>query len=195
MTIPRISKAQLDDANSATLVKQYQIKAFTMSDIGSSDKVLALTSLNRSSILKKASIDKRFSTAHAEKYDAIVNVQFESGVEAIPVKIGNNTNVYDMPLVQEELVYLLEQIVSDDALSKAKLQLTSGVRINDNNGWNSTGYVMTIKMLKGSMDDLENVLDKLKDKTNIINTDGFFDYSLNNKKAVIIVYPRQIISD
>ena len=24
MTIPRISKAQLDDANSATLVKQYQ---------------------------------------------------------------------------------------------------------------------------------------------------------------------------
>ena len=54
---------------------------------------------------------------------------------------------------------------------------------------------MTIKILKGSMDDLENVLDKLKDKTNIINIDGFFDYSLNNKKAVIIVYPRQIISD
>ena len=134
MTIPRISKAQLDDANSATLVKQYQIKASTMSAIGLSDKVLALTSLNRSSILKKASIDKRFSTAHAEKYDAIVNVQFESGVEAIPVKIGNNTNVYDMPLVQEELVYLLEQIVSDNALSKAKLQLTSGVRINDNKG-------------------------------------------------------------
>lgn len=195
MTIPRISKTQLDDANSATLVKQYQIKASTMSAIGLNDKVLALTSLNRSSILKKASINKRFSTAHAEKYDAIVNVQFESGVEAIPVKIGNNTNVYDMPLVQEELVYLLEQIISDDALSKAKLQLTSGVRINDNKGWNSTGYVMTIKMLKGSMDDLKSVLDKLKDKTNIINTDGFFDYSLNNKKAVIIVYPRQIISD
>lgn len=128
--MPRISVKEFKKEDAAN---PYKIKGVLLSAASSNDKILALTSLNRSAVLKKAAIDKRFSTAHKDKYDAIINIEFESGIEALPIKYGKDKNIYDIPLVQEELVYLLEQIISNDALSKAKITFTSGTRVNDNN--------------------------------------------------------------
>ena len=189
-TTPRITANQLKGKDGGKdILKTYQITNLQQSSIQYSDKVLDLVFINKSAIIRKAIIDERFVIAHDENSDATIIIPFESGTEAVPVKIKNN--IIDMPLVQEELLYILENILETDAMQDEKVTFKSGVRINDVAGaWKSTGYQMILET-KG-LDVLTKELDKLKKSSNLIkDSDGLFKYEANESKnkVSIIVYP------
>ncbi len=101
MIKPRIKTPRKDDF-SADILKQYEILNVSSMTLGTNPRVLKLNGLLNDPNIKAAILSKRFIVAHNDKPSATINIPFESGTEAVPIKIDNN--IIDIPLVSEELI-------------------------------------------------------------------------------------------
>lgn len=186
MSKPRI-KTPTDDNPEKDILDKYQVLDVNTSNVANNPRVLKLNSLVNDPHIKAAITAKRFEIAHGKKYDFIVNIPFESGTEAVPVK--TNGEVMDMPLVSSELVWLLSNCLAEETTKDMDISFKSGLRANDRDGkWKSTGYMMILEIKKqGDVDKFAGLLDKYVDNTNIIKDgDGVFKYKKDGKKFTIM---------
>ena len=139
---------------------------------------------------------KDFKIAHSTG-TLTANLPFESGSRIIRfIAENNNTSslagypILDMPMVQEDALYLLKLILNNQHLSKAKLEFTSGVRVNDIRTWKNTGYAFELhtndsKSLKSALDELREQLTWTMNGVEY----PFFAYQQSGETFVISVYP------
>lgn len=184
MVKPRIKTPRKDNF-SADVLKQYEILNVSTMTLGSNPRVLKLNGLLNDPNIKAAILSKRFIVAHNDKPSATINIPFESGTEAVPIKIDND--IIDMPLVSEELIWLLSKLLAEPELKDTKIYFKSGARANDSKGaWRSTGYSMVLEV-KGNVNQFKELLDKYVADTNIIkDSDGVFSYNQNGNKFNIM---------
>lgn len=184
MVKPRI-KAPNKDNFSADVLKQYKIQVSSPIALATNSKVLKLNGLINDPSIKAAVLSGRFEIAHSDKPTSTVNIPFERGIEAVPIKVDKD--IIDMPLVSDELIWLLSKLLSEPDLKKIKIKFKSGARANDEKGtWRSTGYSMVLEVNKNA-DLFKKVLDKYVDSTNILkDSDGVFKYKQDGKKFNIM---------
>ena len=139
---------------------------------------------------------KEFKIAHS--VGAItVNIPFESGARVIRFIAETNSTsklsaypILDMPMVQEDALYILKLILNDQSLKGVKLEFTSGVRVNDIRTWKNTGYVFELHT--NDSDQLKKALDNVKKNTTwAMNGTEYpmFAYKQDGENFVISVYP------
>lgn len=189
MVVPRISKEVLESDGSLDLLNEYKITNISPMSIPNNERILKLNFISNNPVIRKAIADKRFEIAHAEKSDYIINIPFESGTQGVPAKI--NDGVIDMPLVQEELMLILEHLLSHEKLKNKKIIFKSGIRVNENPvSWKNTGFAMILEINKSGGKDLEEVLKDFERTSNIVqNSDGLFSFVVKGDKATIIALP------
>jgi hypothetical protein len=139
---------------------------------------------------------KDFKIAHSTG-TLTANLPFESGSRIIRFIAENNSTsslagypILDMPMVQEDALYLLKLILNNQHLSKVKLEFTSGVRVNDIRTWKNTGYAFELhtndsKALKSALDELREQLTWTMNGVEY----PFFAYQQSGETFVISVYP------
>ena len=185
MVIPRVSEKALKDYS---VLKKYQIANVLPISIPTNEKIIAMNHIVTSPVISKAIVDGRFEISHKSKPDYVLNIPFESGIESVPVKINNN--VVDMPVVKEELILILEYLLTHETLKDKKLLFKSGLQVNNKGSWSSTGYKMILEIKKLAGSDLQSVLKEYKESTDILKKgEGMFKYSVKDNKATIIVLP------
>ena len=189
MTIPRVAVKQLSDENAESLLSLYQIIKVMPLSIPTNENILDLNYLLSNPTIRKAVVNDRFEIAHSDKYDYIYTIPFESGSVNVPVKVKDS--IIDMPLVKDELIMILEHVLTVDSLKDYKIHFKSGTRVNDIEGaWKSTGYSMILESNTSGAKALETVLNEYKEITNIIkDSDGVFHFVRNGDKVVITALP------
>lgn len=189
MTIPRVAVKQLSDENAESLLSLYQITKVMPLSIPTNENILDLNYLLSNPTIRKAVVNDRFEIAHSDKYDYIYTIPFESGSVNVPVKVKDG--IIDMPLVKDELIMILEHVLTVDSLKDYKIHFKSGTRVNDIEGaWKSTGYSMILESNTSGAKALETVLNEYKEITNIIkDSDGVFHFVRNGDKVVITALP------
>lgn len=128
-TIPRIKKSQLSDYS---VLKNFQVINVIPANIPFNETITDMRYIASDPIVAKAMSDERFEIAHTKKTDYIANIAFESGVQSVPVKVSDN--IMDMPIVREELLVILNHLLTHESLKDIKLCFKSGLCVNDKNG-------------------------------------------------------------
>lgn len=129
MTRNRIKSYDTSKGTSPTY-KYYEIKGISASNLITNKKVRNLYYLEKDDVIQKAISDDKLVISHNKSYNTFANIQFEYGNERIPVVVNSSNNVIDTPLVQEEVVYIMQKLVNDKSL-KGKIHFKSGARFND----------------------------------------------------------------
>ncbi|MGL4877948.1 hypothetical protein [Paraclostridium dentum] len=112
--------------------KYYEIMNVGLSSIGSNENIRKLYYLQKDEEILKAINNGKFVIAHTEVGNQTATIPFEYGNEQVPVILKDN--VIDMPLVQEEALYIIKRILEHDKIKNAsisKVHFKSGVRVND----------------------------------------------------------------
>ena len=166
--------------------KFYEITGVSVSNISRNEKVKSLYYINRDDDIWKAIADNRFVVSHTKQYTNLVTIPFESGTEKVPVFVKDG--IIDTPLVQEDVLFILKNLVNDKNLSKGTIHFKSGARFNDNATWKNTGFMFILEY-KGSDTKLDNALKEIQN--NYIGKEGMklFDYKKDGSKFMISVYP------
>ena len=179
-TVPRIKE---NDLKVTSIIQQFQVVNILPPAIPYNKTVIDMRYIINDPVVAKAMSDGRFKVAHSKKSDYAMNIAFETGVQTVPVKVSDN--IIDMPLVREELLVILNHLLTHESLKDDVLTFTSGLRINDKTSWKSTGYQMILKTKR--KETLETVLKEYKESTEIIKDgDGMFKYTIKKSKATII---------
>ena len=179
-TVPRISESDLKVTN---IIQQFQVVNILPTAIPYNKTVVDMRFIINDPVVAKAMSDGRFKVAHTKKSDYAMNIAFETGVQTVPVKVSDN--IIDMPLVREELLVILNHLLTHENLKDDVLTFTSGLRVNDKTSWKSTGYQMILKTKRKEI--LETVLKEYKESTEIIKDgSGMFKYTVKDNKATII---------
>lgn len=134
-----------------------------VSDLGKNAKVQALIPVEDDSDIKLAiseghNVIKSFKFAHSES-QLTFQCQFESGDRQIRYMADNTRgdSVFDLPMVQQDSLYVLKTIISQEELKDAIVYFLSGTRINDDRSWKSTGFAFTL-----SCNDKDALLEAVK---------------------------------
>lgn len=188
MTKERVSVTD-KNADTLELFNYYRITGVNEKNIMYNNKITDLHYVLNNPDIEKAAIDKRFIVAHLDNPSYLVNIPFETGAQEIPIKIQKS--IIDAPLVQEEGIYLLQNLLNDTRVKDGdvKIYFKSGLRANDTSGWKSTGFRFLLEV-KGSMENVEAVLKDLKEDTSIIKDKvGMFEYSIQSSKIEVKINP------
>ena len=173
-TVPRIKEADLKDVN---IIKQFQVVNILPTTIPYNKIVMDMRYIVNDPVVAKAMSDGRFKIAHTKKSDYAMNIAFETGIQTVPVKASNN--IIDMPIVREELLTILNYLLTHENLKDGTLTFKSGLRINDKTSWKSTGYQMILETNR--KEALETILKEYKTSTDIVKGgDGMFKYSIKD---------------
>ena len=162
ITKNRITSYDADGGKSKTY-KYYEIKNVSPSGLITNEKVRNLYYLENDDTLQRAITDGKLVIAHNKAHNAYANIQFEHGNERIPVVVNSEKNIIDAPLVQEEVVYILQKLVTDDSL-KGKIHFKSGARFNDTTLWKNTGFSFILEY-QGFDNNLKKALDRVREET------------------------------
>lgn len=189
-TVPRITETDLKEKS---ILSQFQLINILPTTIPYNKSIMDMRYIANDPVVSKAIADKRFEIAHSKKSDYAMNIAFETGVQSVPVKVSQN--VIDMPIVREELLVILNYVLTHEELKEYKVVFKSGLCINNKSNWKSTGYQMILEIKKSHMDKLEQVLKEYKESTDLVKGgDGMFKYSIKegsvttNPKATIIAF-------
>ena len=180
-------------ANSATDI--YESSVFTNKNL------LDLYPIEDDIDVKKAiagthSVVKEFKIAHSTG-PITVSLPFESGsrvirfiAQANPTSALGSYPILDMPMIQEDALYVLKLILNDQNMSNVKLEFTSGVRVNDIRTWKNTGFVFELhcndqKQLKKALDNIRTTTTWKKNGVEY----PLFAYQQSGEDFVISVYP------
>lgn len=160
--------------------KHYEIKGVSASSLITNEKVRNLYYLEKDDVIKKAISEDKLVIAHNKSYNSFANIQFEYGNERVPVVINSSNNVIDTPLVQEEVVHIMQRLVNEKSLG-GKIHFKSGARFNDTRTWRNTGFSFILEY-QGRDKKLKEALDKVREDTAYIeNVD-------DNKKRYMFSY-------
>ena len=137
-----------------------EIGKLSISDIPTNEKVLALTPIEDDDEIKLAKsgghpIIKDFVIAHSSSPVNELGIKFEGGDRAIKYIVDGD--VYDLPMIQTDALYVLKIIMQETALQGAILTFTSGTRVNDSRSWKSTGFAFVL-----DCDDKSSLLTAVK---------------------------------
>lgn len=167
-----------------------------LTDIPSNDKIAGLTIVQQDIEILKAmqkSHDnvKKLSTAY-EEYSTTVVISKESGDTKIPYiadsSLKSSGTIYDLPLLQDDAIYILKQILNDPALKNSTIELLSCTRVNDTRSWKSTGFAFTIDCDK--RDSLVTAIKNVKkETTSYLSNTPTFVWRQFDSGVDITVYP------
>jgi hypothetical protein len=139
---------------------------------------------------------KEFKIAHSTG-PITVSLPFESGARVIrfiaetnPTSQLSGYPILDMPMIQEDALYILKLLLNDQNLNGTKLEFTSGVRVNDIRTWKNTGYAFELHTNDSAQ--LVKALETVKKETSwTMNGVEYpsFAYQQSGKDFVISVYP------
>ncbi|MEG1494764.1 MAG: hypothetical protein RR406_00470 [Bacilli bacterium] len=164
MTKPRIKSKTITDKKDETH-KQYEIKDVKLNKIITNEKIRNLYYLEKDDVLQKAITEDKLIISHNKAYTHMANIQFEYGNEKVPVVVSNKNSktVIDAPLVQEEVIYILQKLVTEKSLM-GKTHFKSGARFNDETKWKNTGFCFILEY-QGFDSNLEKALTKVQEET------------------------------
>lgn len=203
MTKSRLKSYDTNNKTNETY-KYYEITGITASNLITNEKVRNLYYIEKDDVLQKAIANDKLVIAHNKAYNTFANIQFEYGNERIPVIVNSKTGVIDTPLVQEEVIHILQKLVVDDSL-KGKIHFKSGARFNDTRSWKNTGFSFILEY-QGSDSRLGEALERVRKETSYTDDDekekyNMFSYreysklsdddtngSGHGKKYVVVVY-------
>mgnify|MGYP003292218592 CR=1 FL=1 len=139
---------------------------------------------------------KEFKIAHSTG-PITVSLPFESGARVIRFIAETNPTsklagypILDMPMIQEDALYVLKFLLNDQNLNGTKLEFTSGVRVNDIRTWKNTGYAFELHTNDAAQ--LIKALEAVKKETSwTMNGIEYpsFAYQQSGNDFVISVYP------
>jgi hypothetical protein len=124
------------------------------------------------------------------------NIPFESGARIIRFISEQNPNstfadypILDMPMVQEDAMYIIKYLLNMEQLKKKQLIFLSGTRLNDTKTWKNTGFQFTLQCK--DKEALKKAVSSLKSE--VVWTIGgkqcpIFNYQMSDNKCIITVY-------
>jgi hypothetical protein len=193
----RILGVSVDKEHQSTMIEGTDIKT---SNIYTNKNLLALYPIEDDIDVKKAVAEthpvvKKFTIAHSTG-PITATIPFEAGSRTIRFIAEQNPNgklesfpILDMPMLQQDALYLLKFILNNENLRDKKLEFMSGARINDIRTWKNTGYVFELncndsKALKTTLDELKTEM------TWQVNGDTrpLFAYQQSDTNFIISVY-------
>ena len=196
----RILGVSVDKNHQPTVIDGTDIHT---SSIYTNKNLLALYPIEDDIDVKKAiagthSVVKKLTIAHSTG-PVTANIPFESGARVIRFIAEQNPTgsleafpILDMPMIQEDALYLLKFILDNDNLQDKKLEFMSGARINDIRTWKNTGFAFELNC--NDSQALKATLDALKDEI-LWTVNGeqrpFFAYQQSDTTFVISVYPEE----
>ena len=159
-------------------------------NIGVNDKVLALYPIEDDPEIKKAvngnhSNISKLNIVHS-KSDKIIQIHFESGVRNVRYTQGPGSKVYDMPLLQEDALFVLKRIIDNVNLKDKEVTFKSGVRVNSSKTWQNTGFRFLIS--SNSPEALLKAVKAEKEATKFVNQ-LMFNYQDTGSGISICIYP------
>ena len=194
-------RIQSFDTNGGTSpeYEKYEIKVFRKEgesendvpkNIGINERVLALYPIEDDPEIKKAvngnhSNIKKLNIVHS-KSDKFIQIHFESGIRNIRYTQGPGSKVYDMPMLQEDALFVLKRIIDNVNLKDKEVTFKSGVRVNSSKTWQNTGFRFLIS--SNSPDGLLNAVKAEKEATKFVNQ-LMFNYQDTGSGISICVYP------
>jgi hypothetical protein len=187
-----------DDKLADEVYKRYNIldvKSFD--DLATNKKVLGLYPIEDEIDIKRAVVEKshpvikKLTIAHSTG-DAKVQIPFESGNRIIKLfteRSSEDGTIYDLPMLQEDAVYILKLILNDQALKNKEVEFLSGTRINDKKTWKNTGFAFILD--SNDRKALLNAIENIRKQTSWLNGNkdqAIFEYKEQDKGVLIIVY-------
>ena len=169
MTKNRIKSYDTNNKTSPTY-KYYEIKDIVPSKLITNEKIRNLYYIENDDVLQEAITNDKLIIAHNKAHNSYANIQFEHGNERIPVVINSATNVIDTPLVQEEVIFILQKLVNDKSL-KGKIHFKSGARFNDTRTWRNTGFSFILEY-QGFDSNLRKALENVQAETSYIDIEN-----------------------
>ena len=179
-----------------------------VTSIYSNQNVLALCPIEDDSDVKKAvagshPVVKNMTISHGLSTVSPLALPFESGPRSIlyipegnPTSTFENFPILDMPMLQEDALYILKFILNSDFLKDKEVNFLSGARLNDNRSWKNTGFAFELQSNDTSA--LKKAIDSIKKETVWI-LDGkqvpIFAYQQTDDVFVITVYPEAAVED
>lgn len=195
-----------DDKLADEVYKRYNIldvKSFN--DLATNKKVLGLYPIEDEIDIKRAVVEKshpvikQLTIAHSTG-DAKVQIPFESGNRIIKLfteRSSEDGTIYDLPMLQEDAVYILKLILNDQALKNKEVEFLSGTRINDKKTWKNTGFAFILD--SNDRKALLNAIENIRKQTSWLNGNkdqAIFEYKEQDKGVLIIVYaPRDAYNE
>ena len=185
-----------DDKLADVVYKKYNIQNVNaLDDLKTNEKILGLYPIEDELEIKQAVIEgshevvKKLDIAHAVG-NAKVQMPFESGNRIIKLFTDAKEDkvIYDLPMLQEDAIYILKLILNDQALKNKKVQFVSGTRVNDIKTWKSTGFAFVLDSTDRGA--LKNALDNVLKQTKSLAGDNnnIFEYQEKDNGILIIVY-------
>ena len=176
----------------------------TTSSFYTNQNILGLYPVEDDPEIKKAisgnhPVVKSFDLLHStgNKRDGLA---FESGYRVIRYIVEENPNstyadyrILDLPMIQEDAMYVLKFILNDEHLKKKKISFLSGTRVNDARSWKNTGFAFEIQC-----DDKKALEEAVKAvKKNVYwKIDGkqvpIFNYKMTGDICAITVYAEKV---
>jgi hypothetical protein len=173
------------------------------SSIYTNQNILSLYPIEDDPDIKKAVEEthenvKKLTIAHATG-NMEVYLPFESGSRKIKFNAESNPNetfsnfpIYDMPMLQEDALYVLKFILNDQNLFQKELEFVSGTRVNDIRTWKNTGFCFELKCKDETA--LTNAVKAVKEYT-MWKMNGqtlpLFTYKISDGVCVIAVYAEE----
>ncbi len=171
------------------------------SSIFSNKNILALYPIEDDDDVKKAvagahKVVDKLEIAHS-RGNEYAHIPFESGGRVIRYQSEQNPNatfanypILDMPMIQEDALFVLKFILNDQHMEGKNLVFKSGTRVNDIRTWKNTGFSFELECK--DIDALKKAVSTIKGKTYWV-LDGqqcpIFNYQISGKTCVITVYP------
>ena len=198
------SKRVKADEKSGTPV----VDGIEVTSIYSNKNVLSLCPIEDDSDVKKAvagshPVVKNMTISHGLSTVSPLALPFESGPRNILyIPEGNPNSTYadfpilDMPMLQEDALYVLKFILNSDFLKDKEVVFLSGARLNDTRSWKNTGFAFEVQSNDTSA--LKKAIDSVKKET-VWTLDGkqvpIFAYQQTDDVFVITVYPEAAVED
>ena len=128
------------------------------------------------------------------------SIPFESGPRIIRFAAEQNPNstfanypILDMPMVQEDAMYVIKFLLNMEQLKNKQLIFLSGTRLNDTKTWKNTGFQFILQCK--DKEALQKAVSTLKKET--CWTIGgkqcpIFNYQMSDNKCIITVYAEAV---
>lgn len=190
-TRARLRKFVKNDAATRSY-KTYKITGVKLSELSDNTELKKMIHIRDDMEILKAlttesSAGVKMSLAHDEG-NGQVTIKFENGPQT--VQFIAKDNIYDLPVLREECVYIINRILNQHELKKQVIHFMSGTRVNHIKTWKNTGYSFTIKCdnAKKLVKAIENVKEDTKWEISNEDTQYLFDYKETDGTVVITAY-------
>lgn len=189
-TRARIQSFDTKNESSQTY-KTYRNRNVKLSELTANSNIRKLIPIDndtdiRSAILDKSPAGVKMALAHDDGGGQIT-IPFDSGSRTL--KFIAQNDVYDLPILQEDCIYVLNRVINQTNLKGKTVHFISGTRINDKRSWKNTGFAFVLECKSSS--SLNRALDEIHNETSITiggKKQNLFEYKMDGDKAMVTVY-------